>query len=118
MESHINDAKEVVEGKWRKQLEAQDELYHEKEDELAETRETVVGLHGEIDALKVSLQNEKSVAVNEAAEEASKLTAEINILKERIRAEEVKALKNGKASEKVVAGLEVQLREGQAERRR
>lgn len=118
MESHLNDAKEVVEGKWRKQLEAQDELYHEKEGELAETRETVVGLHGEIDALKVSLQNEKSVAVNEAAEEASKLTAEINILKERIRAEEVKALKSGKASEKVVAGLEKQLREGQAERRR
>jgi len=118
MESHLNDAKEVVEGKWRKQLDAQDQQYQEKEAELAMTRETIVGLNGEIGALQISLQNEKSVAVNEAAEEASKLTAEINILKDKIRAEEVKAMKNGQASEKVVASLEAQLREGQTERRR
>merc|ERR1719148_556181 len=83
MESHLNDAKEVVEGKWRKQLDAQDQQYQEKEAELAMTRETIVGLNGEIGALQISLQNEKSVAVNEAAEEASKLTAEINILKDK-----------------------------------
>jgi len=118
MESHLNDAKEVVEGKWRKKLDVHDEQYQGKEAELAKTRETIVGLNGEIGALKVSLQNEKSVAVNEVAGEASKLTAEINILKERIRAEEVKAMKNGLASESMVASLEAQLREGQTERRR
>jgi len=118
MESHLNDAKEVVDGKWRKQVVLQDEQYAEKEAELAETREACVGLNGEIEALKVSLQNEKSVAVNEAAEEASKLTAEINILRERLNAEEIKTMKSGKASEKIVASLEAQLREGQAERRR
>ena len=68
--------------------------------------------------LKVSLQNEKSVAVAEAASEMSKLTAEISILKERIRTEEIKALQNGKASEAIVASLEAQIMEGRAERRR
>jgi len=118
MESQLNEAKEVLEGKWQQQLEVKEEEYRLKEDECAEARETIVGLNGEIDALKISLQNEKSVAVAEAAGEMSKLTAEISILKERIRTEEVKALQNGQASEKVVASLEEQLMEGRAERRR
>merc|ERR1719242_1878640 len=44
--------------------------------------------------------------------------AEIDVLKEKIRAEEAKGLKSGQDSAKVVAGLEAQLREGKAERRR
>merc|ERR1719330_1856600 len=118
MESNLNDAKEVVEGQWRKQLEEQEEQYEVKEVELGEARETVVGLNGEIESLKVSMQQEKSVAMDEAAREVNKFYTEIDILKETIRAEEAKGLKSGQDSAKVVAGLEAQLREGQAERRR
>lgn len=118
METQLNESKEVLEVKWRKQLEVQEEQYKKKEEECAECREAIVGLNGEIDALKISLQNEKSVAVAEAAGEMSKLTAEISILKERIRAEEVKALESGQASKLVVNSLEEQLMEGRAERRR
>jgi len=118
MESQLNEAKEVLEVNWREQLEIQEGQYKEKENEVAEARETIVGLKGQIDGLKVSLQNEKSVAFAEAAEEMSKLTSEISILKERIRHEEVKMLQNGQASEQMVASLEAQLMEGRAERRR
>jgi len=118
MESNLNDAKEVVEGQWRKQLEILEEQYQEKENELALARESIVGYNGEIESLEVSMQKEKSVAMTEAAGEVNKLIAEIEVLKERIRAEEAIGMKSGQASAKVVAGLEAQLREGQTERRR
>jgi len=118
METQLNEAKEVLEGKWKEKLEAQEEALKLKEQEIADTQEIIAGLKGEIDALKISLQNEKSVAVAEAAGKLSKLTAEINILKERIRAEEEKAVQNGEAAKKLQASLEAQIQEGRAERRR
>jgi len=118
METQLNEAKDVLDSKWRKQLEAHEGKFQSKEDELLESKENIVGLQGEIEALKLSLQNEKSVAVAEAAEEMGKLTSEISILKERIKAEEIKIMQNGQASEKKVAALENQIRQGQAERRR
>merc|ERR1719330_1629115 len=48
----------------------------------------------------------------------SKLSAEINVMKERIKMEEQKAMDSSAASEKKVVLLEQQIREGQAERRR
>jgi len=118
MEAQLNDAKEVLEGKWKEKLEEKEEEFRLKEKEIADTQEIIAGLKGEIDQLKISLQNEKSVAVAEAASKMSKLTAEINILKERIRAEEEKAVQNGEASKKLQASLEAQIQEGRAERRR
>merc|ERR1712038_935288 len=118
METQLNEAKEVLEGKWKEKLEAQEEALKLKEKEIADTQEIIAGLKGEIDELKISLQNEKSVAVAEAAGKLSKLTAEINILKERIRAEEEKAVQNGEAAKKLQASLEAQIQEGRAERRR
>jgi len=118
MESNLNDAKEVVEGQWRKQLEEQEGQYESKEEELAEARESCVGLNGEIESLKVSMQQEKSVAMDEAAREVNQFVAEIDVLKDKIRAEEAKGLKSGQDSARVVAELEAQLREGQTERRR
>merc|ERR1712038_795837 len=118
MEMQLNEAKDVLEAKWRKQLDSKDEIYQEKVDELEKTNEVIAGLHGEIEALKVSLENEKSVAVAESAKEMSKLSAEINVMKERIKMEEQKAMDSSAASEKKVVLLEQQIREGQAERRR
>merc|ERR1712038_1422909 len=54
----------------------------------------------------------------ESAKEMSKLSAEINVMKERIKMEEQKAMDSSAASEKKVVLLEQQIREGQAERRR
>merc|ERR1712038_845145 len=118
MEMQLNEAKDVLEAKWRKQLDSKDEIYQEKVDELEKTNEVIAGLHGEIEALKISLENEKSVAVAESAKEMSKLSAEINVMKERIKMEEQKAMDSSAASEKKVVLLEQQIREGQAERRR
>merc|ERR1712038_1358069 len=118
MEMQLNEAKDVLEAKWRKQLDSKDEIYQEKVEELAEARETVVGLNGEIESLKVSMQQEKSVAMDEAAREVNKFVAEINVMKERIKMEEQKAMDSSAASEKKVVLLEQQIREGQAERRR
>merc|ERR1712038_641630 len=59
MEMQLNEAKDVLEAKWRKQLDSKDEIYQEKVDELEKTNEVIAGLHGEIEALKVSLENEK-----------------------------------------------------------
>jgi len=118
METQLNENQDVLESKWRKQMESQEERFEKKEAVILGLKETIAGLEGQIEALKESLQKEKSVAVAEAAEEMSKLGAEINILKERIKAEELKAQQNGMASEKMVAELENQIRAGQAERRR
>jgi len=118
METQLNEAKECLEGKWKDKLEDKEKEFKLKEQEITDAHEIIIGLQGEIDELKVSLQNEKSEAVAEAAGKMSKLTAEINILKERIRAEEEKAVQNGEESKKLQISLESQIQEGRAERRK
>merc|ERR1719330_622921 len=118
METSLNEAKEVEESKWRKELQLQEQKYEAKEKELVQAGERIAGLNGEIDALKEALQNEKSAAVAENAEEMSKLNAKINVLHEKLKAEEYKNEANGIASQEKVAKLEKQLNDGKAERRR
>jgi kinesin family protein C1 len=118
METQLNEAKEVLEVKWKKEIQIQEEKYKEKQFELDKANEKIAGLEGEISALKISLQNEKSVAVAESASEMSKLTAEINILRERMKTEEQRYLSMGMATEKQVEILEQQIRDAQAERRK
>merc|ERR1719330_746260 len=118
METSLNEAKEVEESKWRKELENQQRKYEDKEKELVQAGERIAGLNGEIEALKEALQNEKSAAVAENAEEMSKLNARINVLHEKLKAEEYKNEANGIASQEKVAKLEKQLNDGKAERRR
>merc|ERR1712038_578286 len=118
METSLNEAKEVEESKWRKELQLQEQKYHEKEEELKQAGEKIAGLNGEIEALKEALQNEKSVAVAENAEAMSKLNAEINVLHEKLKAEELQNEANGIAANQKIAKLENQLNDGKAERRR
>lgn len=118
METSLNEAKEVEESKWRKELKQQEARFEAKEAELVKAGEVIAGLNGEIDALKEALQNEKSAAVAENAEEMSKLRAEIGVLHEKLKAEEYRNEASGLANQEKVLKLEKQLREGQAERRR
>lgn len=118
METSLNEAKEVEESKWRKELKQQEERFEAKEAELVKAGEVIAGLNGEIDALKEALQNEKSAAVAENAEEMSKLRAEIGVLHEKLKAEEYRNEASGLANQEKVLKLEKQIREGQAERRR
>mmetsp|Transcript_15076 Transcript_15076/g.18384 ORF Transcript_15076/g.18384 Transcript_15076/m.18384 type:complete len:1089 (-) Transcript_15076:257-3523(-) len=118
METSLNEAKEVEESKWIKELEIQKEIYKAKENELVQANEKIAGLYGEIEALKVALTQEKSSAFAENAEEMSKLNAEISILKEKLKAEENRNEAAGVATQQKVVKLEQQVREGQAERRR
>lgn len=118
METSLNEAKEVEESKWRKELTVQEGKFAEKEQELVTASETIAGLNGEIEAFKEALQNEKSAAFAENAEQMSKLNADISVLQEKLRAEQNKNEANGQASKEMVIKLEKQIREGQAERRR
>ncbi len=118
METSLNEAKEVEESKWRKELENQERKFEAKEQELVQAGERIAGLNGEIEALKEALLKEKSAAVAENAEEMSKLNAKINVLQEKLKAEEYRNEANGIASQEKVEKLEAQIREGQKERRR
>ena len=118
MESSLTEAKEFEESKWKEELEVQQEKYKMKEKELEQAKERIAGLNGEIEALKAALKNEKSAAVATNAEEMSKLNAELRVLHEKLRAEEMRSSANGAATEAKVAKLEQQVRDGQAERRR
>ncbi len=118
METTLNESKDVLETKWRKEIEAEQEKYISKQKELDDASERIVGLQGEIEALKQALKNEKNLASAENAEEMSKLSAQIEILKERLRAEENRSMALGNASQAKVDQLEATIREGQAERRR
>jgi len=118
METTLNESKDVLETKWRKEIEAEQEKIKDKQAELDAANERIVGLQGEIEALKDALKDEKNLASAENAEEMSKLSAQIEILKERLRTEENRSLALGHASESKVAALENTIREGQAERRR
>lgn len=118
METTLNESKDVMETKWRKQLEAQEDKFRGKEDELVQAGERIAGLQGEIEALKESLKDEKNAAAAENAEEMSKLASDIEIMKNRLKIEENRSRAMGAASEEKVLALETTIREGQAERRR
>jgi kinesin family protein C1 len=118
METYLKENQDVVQSKFKKELDTQIKLVEEKELELQRSNERIVGLLGEIETLQSNLQNEKSVAVAECAQEMSKMSAEISIMKERMKVEEQKyANVNAQSQEKVLA-LEKQILEAQTERRR
>lgn len=118
METTLNESKDVMETKWRKEIEAETEKIAAKQKELDAANEKIVGLMGEIEQLKLALKDEKNSAHAENAQEMGKLASEIEILKERLRSEENRSRQMGVASESKVQELEETIREGQAERRR
>lgn len=118
METTLNESKSIMEAKWRKEVEAEARKLETKQKELDAANERIVGLLGEIEALKLALKDEKNAAHAENAEEMSKLASEIEILKERLRSEEMRSREMGIASQSKVEELEKTIREGQAERRR
>ena len=118
METTLNESKDVMETKWRKEIEAETEKIAAKQKELDAANEKIVGLMGEIEQLKLALKDEKNAAHAENAQEMGKLASEIEILKERLRSEENRSKEMGMASESKVRELEETIREGQAERRR
>lgn len=118
METTLNESKDVMETKWRKEIEAETEKIAAKQKELDMANEKIIGLMGEIEQLKLALKDEKNAAHAENAQEMGKLASEIEILKERLRSEENRSREMGVASESKVRELEDTIREGQAERRR
>jgi Chromosome segregation ATPases len=118
METTLNESKSIMEAKWRKEVEAEAHKLDAKQKELDAANERIVGLMGEIEALKLALKDEKNAAHAENAEEMSKLASEIEILKERLRSEEMRSREMGITSQSKVEELEKTIREGQAERRR
>lgn len=118
METTLNESKDVMETRWRKEIEAETEKIVAKQKELDAANEKIVGLLGEIEQLKLALKDEKNSAHAENAQEMGKLASEIEILKERLRSEENRSREMGMSSENMVRELEETIREGQAERRK
>ena len=118
METTLNESKDVLETKWRRQIEVEEDKLKDKQKELDGAKERLIGLKGEIEALKNALKDEKNIASAENAEEMGRLAAQIEIMKERLRSEENRSAALGHASESKVDSLEKTIREGQAERRR
>lgn len=118
METTLNESKDVMETRWRKEIEAETEKIAAKQKELDAANEKIVGLLGEIEQLKLALKDEKNSAHAENAQEMGKLASEIEILKERLRSEENRSREMGMSSESKVRELEETIREGQAERRK
>lgn len=118
MESTLTESKDVMDSKWRKQIEAETAKLNDKQKELNQANERIVGLQGEIQVLKLALKDEKNAAHAENAEEMGTLASEIEILKDRLRTEENRSRELGMTSESQVATLEKTIREGQSERRK
>ena len=118
METTLTESKDVMETRWRKEIEAETEKIAAKQKELDAANEKIVGLLGEIEQLKLALKDEKNSAHAENAQEMGKLGSEIEILKERLRSEENRSREMGMSSESKVRELEETIREGQAERRK
>ena len=118
MEAQLNEANEILEAKWRKQLKAQETLVEEKQKELVETQETVTGLEGEIASLKQALKDQKSEEDAQHAEAVAILKGEISRLQGRVAAEEEKIVAAHQKFGKERAEFEKQIREGAAERRK
>jgi len=118
METNLTESKDVMETKWRQQVEAEASKLTQKQAELNEANERMIGLGGEINAMKLALKDEKNSAHAENATEMGKLASEIEIMKERLRTEEMRSRQLGVSSQSQVEDLEKALREGQAERRR
>ena len=69
METSLNESKDVMETKWRKEVDAETSKLDEKEVELNQAKERIIGLGGEINAMKLALKDEKNAARAENAEE-------------------------------------------------
>ena len=118
MESTMTESKDVMDEKWRNQIQAETTKLNDKQKELNKANERIVGLQGEIQVLKLALKDEKNAAHAENAEEMGRLASELEILKDRLRTEENRSKELGMTSENQVAELEKTIREGQSERRK
>jgi len=118
VEAQLKESNEGLERQWREKLAAQMEVFKKKENELLEEKEINTALEGELTSLKQALNDEKNKENAKSAEEIGRLNGEINVLKERLKAESEKSMSLGQATAEQVAALEAQIREGQAERRR
>jgi len=118
MGAQLSEASAILEAKWRKKLEVEEQKFTSLGDDVIICKETIAGLEGEIEALKKQLEQEKDSALAESALEIGNLNNELSIMKERFKMEELKILQNDRASEQKVTILEQQIREGQVERRR
>ncbi len=118
MEAQLKDSKDILEAKWRKILELEEEKVRTKDNDLKVAQEELCALQVKIDELKQALHTEKNVALIEYAEEVSKLKGELLVLKERMKSDEEKIAAHDLVNAQKVEALEAQIREGQSERRR
>ena len=118
MESTMTESKDIMDTKWRSQIEAETSKLNDKQEELNKANERVIGLQGEIQVLKLALKDEKNSAHAENTEEMGRLASELEILKDRLRTEENRSRELGMTSVNQVAVLEKTIREGQSERRK
>ena len=92
----LKDKNETLERQWRERFESQRELCNQKEIDLIHVKEIVTGLDAEKKKLIDALNDMKRDTVG--IEEIGILNGEINMLKERLKAAELKVIEVSTAS--------------------
>ena len=118
LEAQLKEANDSQDRIWTDKFEAQEERHNELEEKLRDTKELVTGLEAEKMNLVAALNDKKSMADAKSIEEIGRLTGEINVLKERLKAADQKVTDVGICSAGRIKALEDQLRESHVERRR
>ena len=86
---NVKEANDALERKWNDKLQEEARWFEKKGKELLDSKETIAGLEGELGSLRQALNDKKSLADDKIAEEISRLKGEINMLKERLEAENI-----------------------------
>lgn len=118
VQAQLKEENVGLERHWREKVEAQRNSMDQKDEDLLESKQVISGLEAERDSLKEAMKDRKNMVNAKSVEEIGQLMGEINVLKERLKAEEEKSKFVSVTGAEKVAALEGQIREGQAERRR
>ena len=85
---------------------------------IMESNEQIRGLKSERGALKEAMNSQKNAVNAQSAQEISRLTGEVEIMKEKLKNAEFRAAQFGEKSAEDVSQLELQLQKMKAERRK
>uniref|UniRef100_A0A7S4JBW0 Kinesin motor domain-containing protein n=1 Tax=Odontella aurita TaxID=265563 RepID=A0A7S4JBW0_9STRA len=118
VQAQLKEENVGLERRWREKVEVQRDSLDEKDEAILKSKQIISGLEAERDSLKEAMKDQKNMVNAKSAEDIGQLMGEINVLKERLKAEEQKSKFVSVAGAEKVAALEATIREGQAERRR
>lgn len=117
-EAQLKESNVSQDRKWRERFETQEEVHSQLQENNNNLQEKIIANEAELKNLVAALNDKKSMADAKSVKEIGRLTGEINVFKERLKAADQKVTEVGICSAGRIQALEVQLRESHVERRR